>query len=179
MWETTNSNLPGPMKLSSKSTAGVCLAFYPFTTLSIILSKNAGPKPFSWSQNWHNFLTIFHPVFLCRAMFLSTHGAALITFNFEMSSQRQVKNCILLGKRWISPHEDLLLLDLDERERERERKIVKTCYKCSQITKTKKPEMTNFSLQVNCQIQWQNKTATHHHQLRCQSNQSLGRQAPL
>ncbi len=68
----------------------------------------------------------------------------------------------------------LLLLDLDERERER--KIVKTCYKCSQITKTKKPEMTNFSLQVNCQIQWQNKTATHHHQLSCQSNQSLGRQ---
>jgi hypothetical protein len=53
-WETTNSNPPWPIKLSSQSTAGarlccvparLCCAFY----LSE-LCKNAGPKTFCWAK---------------------------------------------------------------------------------------------------------------------------------
>ncbi len=46
-WETTNSNPPGPIKLSSQSTEGSAV---PFTSLSSILWKNVGPKPFCWAE---------------------------------------------------------------------------------------------------------------------------------
>jgi hypothetical protein len=64
-WETTNSNPPKPIKLSSQSRAGVrpCCAIYQ------PLFQNAGPKPFCWCQ-----AACFD---FCSANFLLQGGAAL------------------------------------------------------------------------------------------------------
>ncbi len=64
-WETTNSNPPRPIKLSSQSRAGVrpgCAIYQP-------LCQNAGPKPFCWCQaGCFDF---------CSSNFLLQGGAAL------------------------------------------------------------------------------------------------------
>ncbi len=55
-WETTSSNPNWPMKLSNQSInqsinqQQVLCSAMPFTSLRIILWKNAGPKPFCWAK---------------------------------------------------------------------------------------------------------------------------------
>ncbi len=65
-WETTNSNPPGPIKLSSQPTAGVRLwcAFYkPLHPL-----QKCWAKTILLSQTGH-VLTFLHPIFFCRATY--------------------------------------------------------------------------------------------------------------
>jgi hypothetical protein len=50
---TTNSNAPGPIKLSSQSTACVRLLLCPLPTSAAACAKNALPKPFCSAKPTH------------------------------------------------------------------------------------------------------------------------------
>jgi len=69
-WETTYSNPPGPINLSSQSTTGVrpCCGFLPVSANGA--KMNVGPKPILMSQIWLFFIYFF----ICRI----TYWAALV-----------------------------------------------------------------------------------------------------
>ncbi len=64
-WETTNSNSPGPIKLSTQSAVGVrlCCAF---STSLNKLCKNCWAKTILLSQTGMFFRTFLHRIVICR-----------------------------------------------------------------------------------------------------------------